>query len=180
MNNYTTFHWILVHFLATETPLNLCLASTDPNTECSREWRSREFDGRQSITEGRALLRITVDLSCLPDRVNRSTQSLLDQLAFERELCIIFLVLVQLCVSLLKFSAEYSRSQFQRCANAAASRAASYLSFDPHYQIAEDQYVCKLYAQSNTDSSYFNLTDANVGVVHGFSGMGLGGDEWTR
>lgn len=58
----------------------------------------------------------------------------------------------------------------QECANAASYDAPfGYYSFDLHHQTTEDQWVCVQYSNGQTDPSYFNVADADVGAVYGFS-----------
>lgn len=66
----------------------------------------------------------------------------------------------------------------QECANSAASDALGYYSFQVYYLKSQKQYVCVVYANSNTDPSYFNVANKDATAVYGFSGMGVA-VPWT-
>lgn len=45
-----------------------------------------------------------------------------------------------------------------------------HFSFQLYYQISEDQYVCTAYDNPNSDPSYFNVVDNDMGASYGFTG----------
>lgn len=58
----------------------------------------------------------------------------------------------------------------QECATQASYDAPfGYYSFDLHYLIAEDEWACVQYSNGQSDASSFNVADADVGDVFGFS-----------
>lgn len=44
-----------------------------------------------------------------------------------------------------------------------------YQSFDVHHLANENEWECVIYYDQNTDPSYFNVQDADVGAAYGYS-----------
>ena len=58
----------------------------------------------------------------------------------------------------------------QECATADSyDEPFGYFSFDLHYNITADTWYCVQYANGQYDPSYFNIADADIGAVYGFS-----------
>ena len=57
----------------------------------------------------------------------------------------------------------------EECSSFAQLNFPPYFSFQLYYRISEDQYVCTAYPNPNSDPSYFNIIDNEVGASYGFT-----------